>query len=302
MRQNPVYKREDRAAARSLRLPVILAVFNGILCGAALLNMYSAMSQVKAAASIQYTSFMEMYGLVAAIEFTMLMFIVPAMTASSLSGERERQTLDLMLTTLLTPFQIVAGKLMSALSTMLLLILSSFPAITMVLAFGGVMWTDIMELLFCYLAVALFAGSLGVCLSAAFKRSTLATAATYGVLIAVAAGTYFINRFALTMDANRLEGYAAYLSGGERAIASSGGLIYLLLINPAATFYVIISGQAGEGGIESLCRAFGAAPKGWVMENWAAVSVVLQLALSALLIWLAVWFVDPMKGKGRRRS
>lgn len=301
MRQNPVYKREDRVAARSLRLPVILAVFNGILCGAALLNMYSAMSQVKAAASIQYTSFMEMYGLVAAIEFIMLMFIVPAMTASGLSGERERQTLDLMLTTLLTPFQIVAGKLMSALSTMVLLILSSFPAITMVLAFGGIVWTDIAQLLLCYIAVALFAGSLGVCLSAAFKRSTLATAAAYGVMVAVAAGTYFINRFALTLSSNRLESYGAYLNGGEAARASSGGLIYLLLINPAATFYVTVSGQTGEGGVEGLCRSFGALPQGWIMENWVVASVVLQLAVSALLIWLAVWFVDPIKGKGRKR-
>lgn len=300
MKQNPVYKREDRVAARSLRLPVILAVFNGILSGAALLNLYSAMSQVKAAASIQYTSFMEMYGLVATIEFIMLMFLVPAMTAASLSGERERQTLDLMLTTLLTPFEIVSGKLMSALSTLVLLILSSFPAITMVLAFGGVTWTDIGQLLLCYMAVALFAGSLGVCLSAAFKRSTLATAAAYGMLAAVAAGTYFVNRFALTLDSNRLETYTAYLSGGQ-ATASSGGLVYLLLLNPAATFYVTISGQTGEGGVESLCRTFGVLPQGWVMEHWVGVSAVLQLAVSALLIWLAVRFIDPVRGKGRKR-
>ena len=124
--------------ARSIRIPMIVMVFNGVLSAVALLNMYSVMAQVKASASIQYTSFMQMYELLASLEFIMLLFIVPALTAASISGERERQTLDLMLTTLLTPAQIVSGKLLSALSVMVLLVVSSFPPISMVLVFGGI--------------------------------------------------------------------------------------------------------------------------------------------------------------------
>lgn len=138
MKQNPVYKREARVNARSIRIPMIVMVFNGVLSAVALLNMYSVMAQVKASASIQYTSFMQMYELLASLEFIMLLFIVPALTAASISGERERQTLDLMLTTLLTPAQIVSGKLLSALSVMVLLVVSSFPPISMVLVFGGI--------------------------------------------------------------------------------------------------------------------------------------------------------------------
>ena len=82
-------------SSRSLRLPLILTVFNGILCAVALLNMYSVVSQVRATATIQYSSFMEIYEFVATIEFILLTFIVPAVTASSISGERERQTLEL---------------------------------------------------------------------------------------------------------------------------------------------------------------------------------------------------------------
>lgn len=148
MKQNPVYKREARVNARSIRIPMIVMVFNGVLSAVALLNMYSVMAQVKASASIQYTSFMQMYELLASLEFIMLLFIVPALTAASISGERERQTLDLMLTTLLTPAQIVSGKLLSALSVMVLLVVSSFPPISMVLVFGGITWMDLAALLF----------------------------------------------------------------------------------------------------------------------------------------------------------
>ena len=62
---------------------------------------------------------MDMYEFVTTIEFILLMFIVPAVTAASISGERERQTPELMLTTQMTASQVVIGKLMSALSTLL---------------------------------------------------------------------------------------------------------------------------------------------------------------------------------------
>ena len=72
--------------------------------------MYSVIMQVKATANIQYSSFMDLYEFVTSMEFLLLMFIVPAVTASSISGERERQTLDLMLTTRMSAGQIVGGE------------------------------------------------------------------------------------------------------------------------------------------------------------------------------------------------
>ena len=115
MMRNPVFSREMKVNSRSVRRPVIILLFNGILSLVTLLNMYSAVAQVRTTAAIQYSSFMDMYEFVTTIEFILLMFIVPAVTASSISGERERQTLELMLTTQMTAFQVVIGKLMSAL-------------------------------------------------------------------------------------------------------------------------------------------------------------------------------------------
>ena len=71
MKRNPVFSREMRVSSRSIRLPLILAVFNGILSVAALFNMYSAVTQVRTSAAIQYTRFMDMYELVVTIEFVL---------------------------------------------------------------------------------------------------------------------------------------------------------------------------------------------------------------------------------------
>ena len=69
MRQNPVYSREMKVSARSPRFPLILSLFIGILCLAALINMYSVVLRVRTNATIQYSSFMDIYEFVTAIEF-----------------------------------------------------------------------------------------------------------------------------------------------------------------------------------------------------------------------------------------
>ena len=83
MKMNPVYKRETTVSSRSFRLALIIMVFNGILALVALLNMYSVVARVKITAEIQYSSFLNLYVFVSVVEFVMLMFIMPALTAGT---------------------------------------------------------------------------------------------------------------------------------------------------------------------------------------------------------------------------
>ena len=199
MKMNPVYKREMMVSSRSMRMPLIITVFNGILAVVALLNMYSNVVQVRLTADVQYSSFLDLYEFVATIEFVMLMFIMPAITSGTISGERERRTLDLMLTTGLNSWEIVSGKLGAALVTMFLVIVSSFPVFALVFVYGGITGRDVLFMLLCFVTSALFAGSLGICCSSLFKRSTVATVAAYGVLALAVAGTLAVNSFAYSM-------------------------------------------------------------------------------------------------------
>ena len=155
MKMNPVYKREMMVSSRSMRMPLIITVFNGILAVVALLNMYSNVVQVRLTADVQYSSFLDLYEFVATIEFVMLMFIMPAITSGTISGERERRTLDLMLTTGLNSWEIVSGKLGAALVTMFLVIVSSFPVFALVFVYGGITGRDVLFMLLCFVTSAL---------------------------------------------------------------------------------------------------------------------------------------------------
>lgn len=299
MKINPVYRRETTVSARSFKLALILLVFNAILALVALLNMYSTLAQVRLTAEIQYSSFLDLYVFVAVLEFIMVVFIMPALTAGGISGERERQTLDLMLTTRMTPAQIVMGKLMASLSTMFLLIVSSFPILALVFVYGGVTMRDIGMLMLCYMAAALFIGSLGICCSAVFKKSTLSTVAAYGVMAAVVIGTYGVNQFAVYMSSMRVDSLVASV-GQAAGPGSSGRLLYLLLLNPTATFLATMMRLAGTG-IErvdsGILTWFGSHETNVVLSRWVECSIVIQLLAAALFLWIAVRAISPKRRK-----
>ncbi len=292
MRINPIWRQESRAGARSFKLPLIILGFNSVLAVVALLYMYSMIAQVRLTAEIQYTSFLGLYSFVATMEFVLLLFIIPGLTAGAISGERERQTLDLMLTTKLKPSDIVLGKLAQGLSTVFLLIVSSFPILGLVFIYGGVTVADVGLLLLCYVVTAVLLGSAGLFCSAAMRRSTMATVAAYLVVVILNAGTLVVN----------------YLAVGLGAITSSGGSaagwpMYLLLWNPAATFQSLLSSQMGsESGLAPLFPQLERiAEMGLIGRYWRPASMAVQLLTAAAFLWGAVRKTKPAKQNGRRR-
>ncbi len=94
-------------------------------------------------------------------QLVVIFFILPGIVAYSLIREREQDTYPLLLTTPLTAAKIIAGKLISTVGVMALLIISTFPLIGICVARGGVspleMVGGILLLLYISFIVASFA-------------------------------------------------------------------------------------------------------------------------------------------------
>lgn len=73
-----------------------------------------------------------------------VVLIAPALTASAISFERERRTLDLLLTTPLRPMQILFGKLLASYAFLLLLLVLSMPVVTVCIIVGGATVGDLL--------------------------------------------------------------------------------------------------------------------------------------------------------------
>ena len=88
-------------------------------------------------------------GIFAALMFLqtlMIAILAPASTAGTISGERERQTLDLLAVTPISSVAIVVGKLLSALTWVFVLITASIPVAALVFVYGGVAPDDLLQI------------------------------------------------------------------------------------------------------------------------------------------------------------
>ena len=293
MKNNPVYKREMLVRSRSFRIPLIIMIFNGILALVALLNMYQSIAQVKVSGSVRYENFLQLYAFVAALEFMLLMFIMPALTSASISGERERHTLELMFTTKIRPAEIIVGKLMSAFSQLMTLVVASLPVLMLTFIYGSISSEDLMILLVSYVVAALYCGSLGIFASSFMKRSTFSNVITYGILLVVVVGTYMLNVFLFHVSETEIS-MMSFGAGDVIPEASSGSAVYLLLINPAIMFAELLENQvAGGGGNFTITRFLGDNGGNFITSHWVFCSLVIQAVLSVAFIWGAVVFLNP---------
>jgi ABC-type transport system involved in multi-copper enzyme maturation permease subunit len=122
-------------------------------------------------------------------EVVLLAFITPALTAGAISGERERQTIDLLFVTPLRPFAIIWGKLLASMSFVLLLLMLSVPIFSLVFLFGGI---ELDQMIYAFIVVgvsALTFGLVGIAFSSLFRRTLAATVAAYGAAFVLMVGT-----------------------------------------------------------------------------------------------------------------
>lgn len=189
----------------------------------------------------------EVFGALILVETLLVVFLAPALTAGSISLEREKQTLDMLTATPISSLAIVLGKLLSALAFVFLLIAASIPLTALVFVFGGVGPDDVVRAYAVLIVSAIGLGSLGLFISALTQRTQGATVVTFFMVLFLSLGTMFGVLFWNTM---------AGVSAGTVAFASSGfGPIKgrapeaFLWFNPFSAQYDVICGASdGYGG------------------------------------------------------
>ena len=126
-------------------------------------------------------------GVFAALLMLMTLLVVvlaPLATASSVSLEREKQTLDMLMATPIPTIAVVIGKLLSALAWVFLLIAASVPLMAIVFVYGGVGPDGLIAGYLVLIATALGLGAMGLLCSSLVQRTTVATALTVvGVML-----------------------------------------------------------------------------------------------------------------------
>lgn len=181
------------------------------------------------------TSFM-MFAVLTILQMALVLFITPSLTAGAISSEREKQTLNILLTTTQSSTQIVIGKLLSSVAFLVLMLVAGLPLYSLVFLFGGVSPSQLVSIFLFYLVTVIAIGSIGVMFSTITKKTIVAMIATYGSIIFLGGITAFF--FFLTM---------AFHQMGNPMGGSTSFMTYLWAsINPGALMLTLISPSMGD--------------------------------------------------------
>lgn len=244
--RNPVIIKELRGRMRGMRAMALLT-FHLVVMGAYIggLNLLYA-----ATANQVYNTFAPQtlgknifIGLVF-IELVLACFITPAITAGAVSGERERQTLDMLRTTLLPTPAFVLGKLFSALVFVILMLVAGIPLQSVSFLLGGVAPFDVVVASTLLLATAYLFGAAGILFSTLVRRTLGATVLTYGFALLSTLGLpllllpwfFFNSYFYAPIPLQALGQYGLYLLAITNPVAA-GFLTETALTSYQTYFY-----------------------------------------------------------------
>ena len=147
----------------------------------------------------------------AALQMGLVLFMTPALTAGAISTEREKQTLNILLTTTQSSAQIILGKLWSSVAFLALILIATLPFYSIVFLFGGVSPGQVLSVFFFFLLTMFSLGSVGILFSTITKKTVVSMISTYGVAIFLTVFTFIF--FLVGVSAGNNEGthYLSYI-------------------------------------------------------------------------------------------
>jgi ABC-2 type transport system permease protein len=283
---NPVVLKELRGRMRGARAFIVLSVYLALMSGFVtlvyvLFTSSTAIIGPSQGGEIGRVLFISIVG----VELFLVTFIAPAFAAGAISGERERQTYDLLRTTLLPARSLVWGKLFATLSYIFLLLLAAIPLQSIAFLFGGVSEQEIILSFVVLVATTILLGTVGVFFSALTRRTLSASVLSY----AVALVTVLVLPVVLVVLAPVL-GQTMFSGGvfpGWLEAVLYYGLGLLVATNPMATLlatlYLLIDRQVA--GVFTITLLNGSSL--YLISPWI-VFVAFSLIVSIVLLILAV--------------
>lgn len=185
---NPILKREMVTTLREFKSYGLVALY--LLSVSVFLTFFMNTFGRNYDYSFAIGDFTGLYVWIATAQITLIVFVVPALSAGSISGEREKQTLDLLLVTKMSPFAIVMGKLMSSIVFIILLIVATLPMFSFLFYVDSLRLGDIFTLcLYILTTTYLFAGTSVFC-STIYRKTNMAIGFSYCLVIIFCVGFF----------------------------------------------------------------------------------------------------------------
>lgn len=283
MRLNPIIKKDVKVQSRSYKMCVEVFVYEIIMALVFFVAMIFITRQNRYSDDNVYASIVWLYPVLAVTQWVILGVIIPIHTSSAISGEKERQTFDIMMTTSMTPWSIIMGKVMTAVLQGMLFVVASVPVMALTFVVGGLSWSYLFWFIAVALLVSLFAASIGIMCSSICRKSITAVIVSYGIYM-----IFFI-----------VTALPVYLIGPMTDYAKDAeDMIGCLLLNPAVYLAEFV-GQTmtQESMIGNMIDQTKNMPIMKFLSSgywWLIVSTIVFVAISVIFLAIAAKRISPV--------
>lgn len=303
MNSNPIIRSYFKTRMRGVSSPILLTVFSLflllVILGMMLLSMEWEWLAMRCYRLESAHIGMRAFEVCLLIQITLLVLVIPAITAGAISGERERQTLDLLLVTRMSAARIAVGKLVSSMLYSLLLLAFTAPAMALTVAYGGIDFSVALNAMGFLLVCALYVGASSLLASSLTKRTVTAVVLSYLVMIVVGI-------LSLVESGMELWHHLDYLSKMKQAYDGmipvgaffNPGVALLAFLGEQLKDYVALEGLTGMRGNFDL---YGEMAAGIMRRLWS-MQLLIMPATSFLLVLLSTLFIKPTTKLPRRRK
>ncbi len=279
---NPVTVKELRGRMRGRRAFAVLTLYLLILSGVITVVYLAYSGNVGGAgSSAARTAGKGLFAAVLAVQVFLVAFIGPAFTAGAISGERERQTFDLLRTTLLSAESFVLGKLISALSYVFLLVLVSIPLQSIAFLLGGLSLIELVVSQVVILVAAVTYALYGLWCSAAMRTTLAATVTTFAGMLFVTFGTPLLAGMAAVLGSTFT---GTWLSGTLVEMVVLYGGIVAAATNLPATLIISETLFLDQDAVFGFTQTIGGT-KMWAVSPWLLFILFHALAAGLLYVW-----------------
>ena len=283
MKINPVLKNESMLAVRTWKFPLMILVYTLILVGSGLL-LLKMTTDGATVSGLKLNSPIIIYLSLAFAQAVLLLFMVPSMTSTVISSEREKQTLEVLLSTKMSSFSIIIGKLFAPVSKVIILIFLTLPVYGICFLIGGINLKNIVQLALFFIVVTFFVGAIGIFFSTILKSSKASTAATYGAVVLVFIGIIIV-------------GAVVYV--GKLKAAKEGVIVEMpgfIALSPFVGFISLLINQVGASNlVNGPLMAIKPIINMSSINNMVYISIAIQVAVTIILITLSSMRLNPIK-------
>lgn len=300
---NPIVKKDVKVQARSMKICWGVFAYELILALVFFLAMSIIQGESRYSSGNIYSAMVWLYPVLAVTQLIILGLVVPVRTASAISGEKERQTFDIMMTTCMSPFSVIMGKVMTAIVQGMFFVVASMPVMALPFIIGGMSWAYLFWFLGIALLVSLFSASIGILCSSLCKKSIGAVIMSYVFYLIFFLGTAVPLIIFEIVVAN-----LNYTLGSVPQFVESYGANFFLfmLLNPAiylVEFFARI--MTGRSLVDNMASSMGTQNKGpivWATSGywWLILATVLFVGISFLFLWIASRRINPVRGQRRK--